>query len=40
VRAFGLEQTYGRMSKAQVLGRYRCVVEPFEAPDAAVLGIP
>jgi maspardin len=40
VLAFGLEQTYGRMSKAQVLGRYRCVVEPFDAPDMAVLGIP
>jgi pimeloyl-ACP methyl ester carboxylesterase len=40
VRAFGLEQTYGRMSRAQVLGRYRCVVESFEAPDMAVLGIP
>jgi maspardin len=40
VLAFGLEQTYGRISKAQVLGRYRCVVEPFEAPDMAVLGIP
>ncbi len=40
VLAFGLEQTYGRMSKAQVLGRYRCVVEPFEAPDPAALGIP
>ena len=40
VLAFGLEQIYGRMSKAQVLGRYRCVVEPFEAPDMAVLGIP
>jgi pimeloyl-ACP methyl ester carboxylesterase len=40
VLAFGLEQTYGRMSKAQVLGRFHCVVEPFEAPDMAVLGIP
>jgi len=40
VLAFGLEQTYGRMSKAQVLGRYHCVVEPFEAPDMAALGIP
>jgi maspardin len=40
VLAFGLEQTYGRMSKAQVLGRYHCVVEPFVAPDMAVLGIP
>lgn len=28
------------MSKAQVVGRYRCVVEPFEAPNMAVLGIP
>jgi pimeloyl-ACP methyl ester carboxylesterase len=28
------------MSKAQVLGRFHCVVEPFEAPDMAVLGIP
>ena len=40
VRAFGLEQTYGRMSKTQVLGCYRCVIEPFETPDMAVLGIP
>jgi maspardin len=40
VRAFGLEQTHGRMSKAQVLGRYRSVVEPFEAPDVVILGIP
>jgi maspardin len=40
VLAFGLEQTYGRMSKAQVLGRFHCVVEPFEAPDMEVLGIP
>ena len=40
VLAFGLEQTYGRMSKAQVVGRFHCVVEPFEAPDMAVLGIP
>ncbi len=40
VLAFGLEQTYGRMSKAQVLARYRCVIEPFEAPNMAELGIP
>ena len=40
VLAFGLEQTYGRMRKAQVLGRYRCVVEPFVAPDMAALRIP
>jgi len=40
VLAFGLEHTYGRMSKAQLVGRFHCVVEPFEAPDMAVLGIP
>ena len=40
VLAFGLEQTYGRMSKAQTLGRFHCVVEPFEAPNMAMLGIP
>jgi len=40
VLAFGLEQTYGRMSKAQVVGRFHCVVEPFEAPNMAVLGTP
>jgi maspardin len=40
VLAYGLEQTHGRMSKAQVLGRFRCVVEPFEAPNMAELGIP
>jgi pimeloyl-ACP methyl ester carboxylesterase len=40
VLAFGLEQTYGRMSKAQVVGRFHCVVEPFEAPDMAVLSTP
>lgn len=33
VLAFGLEQTHGRMSKAQLIGRYRCVVEWFEAPN-------
>ena len=40
VLAFGLEQTHGRMSKAQTMGRFHCVVEPFEAPNMAVLGIP
>jgi pimeloyl-ACP methyl ester carboxylesterase len=40
VLAFGLEQTYERMNKAQVIGRFHCVVDPFEAPDLAVLGIP
>lgn len=40
VLAFGLEQTRGRMSKAQTVGRFHCLVEPFEAPDLAMLGIP
>ena len=40
VQAFGLEQTYGRISKAQVVGRFHCVVDPFDAPDLAALGIP
>lgn len=30
--AFLNEMGYGRMTKAQVLGRYRCVVQKFEAP--------
>ena len=40
VLTFGLEQTYGRMRKAQVVGRFHCVVDPFDAPDAIALGIP
>ncbi len=40
VLAFGLEQTHGRMSKAQLIGRYRCVVDPFQPPDVAALGVP
>jgi maspardin len=40
VLAFGLEQTGGRMSKGQIIGRYKCVVEPFTAPDPVALGIP
>jgi pimeloyl-ACP methyl ester carboxylesterase len=40
VLAFGLEQTQGRMSKAQMVGRFYCFVEPFEAPDLTMLGIP
>lgn len=31
VLAYGVEQTYGRMSKAQVRARFRCVVQRFEA---------
>lgn len=38
--AFLMEIGHGRMSKGQVLGRYRCVVDPFTAPDPAALGIP
>lgn len=38
--AFLLEISYGRMSRAQVVGRYRCVVEKFVASDPVVLGIP
>jgi pimeloyl-ACP methyl ester carboxylesterase len=38
--AFLMEIGHGRMSKGQALGRYRCVVDPFTAPDPAALGIP
>lgn len=38
--AFLMEIGHGRMSKGQVLGRYRCVVDPFTAPDPSALGIP
>ncbi|MBK8420792.1 alpha/beta hydrolase [Candidatus Villigracilis saccharophilus] len=38
--AFLNEISYGRMSKAQVVGRFHCVVEKFEAPDLNTLGIP
>jgi len=40
VLAYLLEQSYGRMNKAQVVGRFHCVVDPFTAPDLAALGIP
>jgi maspardin len=40
VKAYLLEQSYGGMSKAQFVARYRCVVEAFSAPDIASLGIP
>ncbi len=32
VLAFLMEQLYGPTSKAQIVARYRCVVEPFTAP--------
>ena len=38
--AFLLEISYGRMSRAQVAGRYRGVVEKFVVPDPVALGIP
>ena len=38
--AFLNEISYGRMSKAQVVGRFHCVVEKFEAPDLNTLRIP
>lgn len=38
--AFLNEISDGRMSKAQVVGRYRCVVQPFVAPKVQVPGIP
>jgi maspardin len=38
--AFLNEISDGRMSKAQVVGRYRCVVQPFVPPHVQVPGIP
>ncbi len=38
--AFLNEISYGRMSKAQVVGRFHCVVEKFESPDLNTLEIP
>jgi maspardin len=38
--AFLNEISYGRMSRAQVVGRFHCVVEKFEAPDLNAFGIP
>ena len=40
VRAYVLEQAFGRMSKAQFLARYHAVIDPFEPPDLTALGIP
>ena len=38
--AFLNEISYGKMSKTQVVGRFHCVVEKFEAPDLNTLQIP
>jgi len=40
VRAYLLEQFYGRMSRAQVVARYRCVIDSFEPADIQSSGIP
>jgi maspardin len=40
VRAYLLEQSYGKMSKAQLLSRRNCAVEPFTPADLQALGIP
>jgi pimeloyl-ACP methyl ester carboxylesterase len=40
VLAYLLEQTYGRMSKAQVAARAKAVIEPFTPPRPEELGIP
>ncbi|MBL7161969.1 MAG: alpha/beta hydrolase [Anaerolineales bacterium] len=40
VLAYLLEQSYGRMNKAQVVGRFHCVVDPFTVPDIEALGVP
>ncbi|MEN8173871.1 MAG: alpha/beta hydrolase, partial [Chloroflexota bacterium] len=40
VLAYMLEQSYGRMTKAQVVGRFHCIVDPFVPPDMDALGIP
>jgi len=40
VRAYMLEQFYGRTSKAQIIARFQCVIDPFEAPDMQTFGIP
>ena len=40
VLAFMMEQLSGRMSKAQEVARFQCVVEPFDVADVEALGIP
>jgi pimeloyl-ACP methyl ester carboxylesterase len=36
VPAFLTEQTYGAASKSQIVARYRCVIEPFTAPNPKI----
>jgi maspardin len=40
VLAYMLEQSYGRMNKAQVMSRFHAVIDPFTAPNVTTLGIP
>jgi len=40
VRAYMFEQFYGRTSKAQIVARFHCVIDSFEAPDIQTSGIP
>lgn len=40
VLAYGLEQTGGRMSKGQIIGRFHSVIDSFSVPDPDGLGIP
>jgi len=36
LRAYLFEQSYGQMSKAQFLARYRCVVDPFDPRELSI----
>jgi maspardin len=40
VKAYLLEMSYGKMSKAQFIGRYRSVIDKFDPPNLADMGIP
>lgn len=40
VKAYLLEMSYGKMSKAQFVGRYRSVIDKFDPPEMDNLGIP
>jgi len=40
VLAYMMEQLGGRMTKAQEVGRFNCIVEPFDVADIDALGIP
>ena len=40
VLAYMMEQLGGRMSKAQEVARFQCVIEPFDVADIDALGIP